>query len=168
MANLDIKLWSDTFITPGLFQEYKLCCVFRNNDEELSRWPNEEYEFPTGYRKSFGAERFKIAEPIFNPSLVEGTTTTTNGAANLVTYDHFFGFIHFIPFYHCRNAVHKCDADVRSALMSNVIITGGNSLISGFTERLVAELQKRSPPALRFKLVNNHLGFQATTERLFR
>lgn len=121
-----------------------------NNDEELSRWPNEEYEFPTGYRKSFGAERFKIAEPIFNPSLVEGTTTTTNGAANLVT-----------------NAVHKCDADVRSALMSNVIITGGNSLISGFTERLVAELQKRSPPALRFKLVNNHLGFQATTERLF-
>jgi len=121
-----------------------------SNSDELSKWPSEVYEFPTGYRKAFGAERFKIAEPLFNPALVEGSKTTTNGVADLVT-----------------NSLHKCDADIRSALMSNVIITGGNSLISGFTERLVAELQKRTPPALRFKLVNQQTGFQATTERLF-
>ena len=58
---------------------------FRNSDEELSKWPHEEYEFPTGFRKPFGSERLKIAEPLFNPALVEGTSTTTSGAANLVT-----------------------------------------------------------------------------------
>ena len=51
--------------------------------------------------------------------------------------------------------------------MSNVILTGGNSLLTGFSERLVNELQARTPPALRFKLINLQSP-QMTTERLFR
>ena len=47
--------------------------------------PQEEYEFPTGYRKSFGVERFKIPEPIFNPALIDGKSSIC-GAAYLVRY----------------------------------------------------------------------------------
>ena len=66
------------------------------------------------------------------------------------------------------NAVHKCDADIRSGLMSNVILTGGNSLLPGFSDRLQAELQKKAGPALRFKLLNTNQGIQATTEKMFK
>jgi len=59
-----------------------------------------------------------------------------------------------------------CDADIRSQLMSNVILTGGNSLLTGFSERLVTDLQARTPPALRFKLINLQ-SQQQTAERLF-
>ena len=51
--------------------------------------------------------------------------------------------------------------------MSNVILTGGNSLLTGFSERLVTDLQARTPPALRFKLINLQ-SQQQTAERLFR
>ena len=51
--------------------------------------PQEEYEFPTGYRKSFGVERFKIPEPIFNPALIDGKSSIC-GAAYLVRYFDFF------------------------------------------------------------------------------
>ena len=50
--------------------------------------PQEEYEFPTGYRKSFGVERFKIPEPIFNPALIDGKSSIC-GAAYLVRYLDF-------------------------------------------------------------------------------
>ena len=51
--------------------------------------PQEEYEFPTGYRKSFGVERFKIPEPIFNPALIDGKSSIC-GAAYLVRYFGLF------------------------------------------------------------------------------
>ena len=52
-------------------------------EEEAALRPQEEYEFPTGYRKSFGVERFRIPEPIFNPTLVDGKSSIC-GAAFLV------------------------------------------------------------------------------------
>jgi len=117
-------------------------------EEEAALRPQEEYEFPTGFRKSFGVSRFRIPEPIFNPTLIDGKSSIC-GAAFLVS-----------------NSIHLCDADIRSQLMSNVILTGGNSLLTGFSERLVNELQARTPPALRFKLINLQSP-QMTTERLF-
>ena len=61
-------------------------CLFifsRFREEEAMMRPQEEYEFPTGYRKSFGVERFKIPEPIFNPALIDGKSSIC-GAAYLV------------------------------------------------------------------------------------
>jgi len=57
--------------------------LFRFREEEAMMRPQEEYEFPTGYRKSFGVERFKIPEPIFNPALIDGKSSIC-GAAYLV------------------------------------------------------------------------------------
>ena len=67
--------------------EIKCSCLiiflFRFREEEAMMRPQEEYEFPTGYRKSFGVERFKIPEPIFNPALIDGKSSIC-GAAYLV------------------------------------------------------------------------------------
>ena len=63
--------------------------------------PQEEYEFPTGYRKSFGVERFKIPEPIFNPALIDGKSSIC-GAAYLVRY---FGLFSIHQDFQNKNSV---------------------------------------------------------------
>ena len=70
----------DRKYTPGLISGH---FRFRFREEEAMMRPQEEYEFPTGYRKSFGVERFKIPEPIFNPALIDGKSSIC-GAAYLV------------------------------------------------------------------------------------
>ncbi len=46
-----------------------------------------------------------------------------------------------------------CDVDLRPALYGSVIVTGGNSLLQGFTERLNRDLLGRTPTNMRFKLI---------------
>ena len=46
-----------------------------------------------------------------------------------------------------------CDVDLRPALYGSVIVTGGNSLISGFNERLNRDLSMKTPANMRFKLI---------------
>jgi actin-related protein len=46
-----------------------------------------------------------------------------------------------------------CDIDLRPALYGSVIVTGGNTLIQGFTERLNRDLSIKTPSSMRFKLI---------------
>jgi actin-related protein len=46
-----------------------------------------------------------------------------------------------------------CDIDLRPALYGSVIVTGGNTLIQGFTERLTRDLSIKTPSSMRFKLI---------------
>ena len=52
--------------------------------------------------------------------------------------------------------------------MSNVIVTGGNSLLPGFNERLLFDLQQRTPPALRLKITQPTNPNLQIVDRLFR
>lgn len=67
-------------------------------DEEIVKtMPAVHYEFPNGFHKDFGVERFKIAEPLFNP--VSGPKfgiQPTLGVGSLVT-----------------TSVGMCDLDIR-------------------------------------------------------
>ena len=45
-----------------------------------------------------------------------------------------------------------CDNEVRTSMFGNIVVTGGNSLVPGFVERLEMELQV-AVPAVRIKLV---------------
>lgn len=56
-----------------------------------------------------------------------------------------------------------CDVDVRPALYSNVVLTGGNSLVQGFNERLSRDLSTRTPGSMRLKLI----AANGTVERRF-
>ncbi|SPP74686.1 actin-like protein 6B [Drosophila guanche] len=91
--------------------------------------PTVHYEFPNGYHQDFGSERFKIAETLFDNALL--------GAGQLAS-----------------TSVGMCDADVRLSLFGSVVVTGGNTLLQGFPERLNRDLQLRAPSNTRLKMIS--------------
>lgn len=99
-------------------------------DERVaSQIPMVHYEFPTGYHQDFGSERFKLAESLFENAML--------GAGQLAS-----------------TSVGMCDADVRLSLFGSVVVTGGNTLLQGFPERLNRDLQLRAPSNTRLKMIS--------------
>lgn len=102
--------------------------------------PRENFEFSNGYNDEFGAERFKIPESLFDPSGIRspgGVASSMLGAAHVVT-----------------TSVGMCDVDLRPSLYSSVVVTGGNTLLRGFTDRLNRDLTIKTPSTMRFKLIS--------------
>jgi len=109
------------------------------SEETVGSIPQVMYEFPNGYNDDYGMERFKIAEALFDPSGIRGQTNsgTMLGAAHVVT-----------------TSVGMCDVDLRPALYGNVVVTGGNTLLNGFNDRLNRDLGIKTPSTMRFKLIS--------------
>jgi len=107
------------------------------NEETCSSIPQVEHEFPHGWHDDFGVDRFKIAEALFDPSGIRGSNTgTMMGAAHVVT-----------------TSVGMCDVDLRPSLYGSVVVTGGNTLLQGFNDRLNRDLSIKTPSTMRFKLI---------------
>ncbi|GJQ86854.1 hypothetical protein Trydic_g19522 [Trypoxylus dichotomus] len=100
--------------------------------------PTVHHEFPTGYHQDFGPERFKLAEGLFDHAML--------GAG-----------------YIAATSAGMCDVDVRPALYSSVVLTGGNSLVQGFSDRLSKDLSSRTPGSMRLKMI----AANGTVERRF-
>uniref|UniRef100_A0A8C9U0P0 Actin-like 6A n=1 Tax=Scleropages formosus TaxID=113540 RepID=A0A8C9U0P0_SCLFO len=100
-------------------------------DEQVAaQMPTVHYELPNGYNCDFGAERLKIPEGLFDPSNAKGLSGNTMlGVGHVVT-----------------TSVGMCDIDIRPGLYGSVVVTGGNTLIQGFTDRLNRELSQKTPP----------------------
>ncbi|NXL78776.1 ACL6B protein, partial [Leptocoma aspasia] len=60
-------------------------------------------------------------------------------------------------------SIGMCDIDIRPGLYGSVIVTGGNTLLQGFTDRLNRELAQKTPPSMRLKLIASN----STMERRF-
>ncbi|MEJ1272688.1 transferrin receptor 2 [Cricetulus griseus] len=60
-------------------------------------------------------------------------------------------------------SIGMCDIDIRPGLYGSVIVTGGNTLLQGFTDRLNRELSQKTPPSMRLKLIASN----STMERKF-
>ncbi|CAH0386569.1 unnamed protein product [Bemisia tabaci] len=131
--------WHDYMVKKVIqdFQQSVLQISENPYDEKgVSLLPSYHYEFPNGYHQDFGCERFKIPEVLFDPSMALMGNTML-GAGHLVT-----------------TSVGMCDVDIRPALYSSVVITGGNSFIQGFPERLNRDLSLRIPASMRLKLIS--------------
>uniref|UniRef100_A0AAR2K5G7 Actin-like 6A n=1 Tax=Pygocentrus nattereri TaxID=42514 RepID=A0AAR2K5G7_PYGNA len=117
-------------------------------DEQVAaQMPTVHYELPNGFNCDFGAERLKIPEGLFDPSNAKGLSGNTMlGVGHVVT-----------------TSVGMCDIDIRPGLYGSVIVTGGNTLIQGFTDRLNRELSQKTPPSMRLKLIASN----TTVERRF-
>jgi len=106
--------------------------------EVIAAMPRVGYEFPNGFNDEFGGERYKIPEALFDPSGIRAPGAGTMlGAAHVVT-----------------TAVGMCDVDLRPSLYSSVVVTGGNTLLQGFTHRLNRDLTIKTPSTMRFKLIS--------------
>lgn len=144
------KSWHN-FKTKEIIQDFQ-STVLQIHDgpydkETAENMPTVHYEFPNGYNQDFSYERFQIPEALFDTSNIKGVPgTTVMGAAQVVT-----------------TSVGMCDIDVRPSLYGSVIVTGGNSLLQGFTDRLNRDLSAKTPPSMRLKII----GASGTVERRF-
>uniref|UniRef100_A0A671TD76 Actin-like protein 6A n=1 Tax=Sinocyclocheilus anshuiensis TaxID=1608454 RepID=A0A671TD76_9TELE len=106
-------------------------------DEQVAaQMPTVHYELPNGYNCDFGAERLKIPDGLLDPSNAKARNI-------LLTLSKFLSEM--------------------LGLYGSVVVTGGNTLIQGFTDRLNRELSQKTPPSMRLKLIANN----TTVERRF-
>ncbi|EPB85937.1 hypothetical protein HMPREF1544_07269 [Mucor circinelloides 1006PhL] len=96
-------------------------------EEVLSSRSKKTFEFPDGFSHSFGLDRFKLPEMLFQP--------------NVYDKENKFVGVHDMVY----NSINNCDIDLRPLLFNNVVVTGGNTLFKGFNERLNHELPLKAP-----------------------
>ncbi|ODQ54918.1 actin-2 [Saitoella complicata NRRL Y-17804] len=92
----------------------------------------EEYRLPDGQSIRLGAERFRAPEILFDPSLL---SLESPPLPTLLT-----------------NSLSLSDLDLRPTLSSNIILSGGTTLLRNFGDRLLNELKTRLPKDSKIKI----------------
>jgi actin-related protein len=80
-------------------------------------------------------EKYICTELMFNPSIDE--RINMEGVHKLI-YD----------------SINACDVDIKGDMYKDIILSGGNTMFSGFAERLRNELKALAPSALNIKIVS--------------
>ncbi|KAK3068558.1 NuA4 histone acetyltransferase subunit [Teratosphaeriaceae sp. CCFEE 6253] len=104
-----------------------------SNLEAVRLSPPRPFEMPDGWNQVFGAERYRVAEGFFDTK--SAYTDAEHPAPK--SDDSIPSLVH--------RSLNNCDVDTRAALLGNVILTGGSSLIEKFAERLQTDLQVMYP-----------------------
>jgi len=120
------------------------------------------YELPDGTVLEVGTDRFAIPELMFRPSLLmtleqqRGTTSTAGPSPTSSTFTPTLTstapwtpnlpaigstWLPNIGVHEMiKNSISSCDSDIRKELFNSLIVTGGNSLLPRFVERLQRDL----------------------------
>ena len=53
-------------------------------------------------------------------------------------------------------SIQKSDVDIRRELFSNIILTGGTTMIKGFNDRVQKQLPEISPQNIRVKVLSSN------------
>ncbi|XP_013390001.1 uncharacterized protein LOC106158521 [Lingula anatina] len=121
----------------------QLCYVAENVEVEEKKQSNEEqYTMPDGRIIELASERYRCPEILFKPSL--------SGR------DH--GGIHESLY----NSIYKCDMDIRRELLSNIVLSGGTTMLPGLKERLLKELSDMVPAG-----VSNSIKISSVEDRKY-
>ncbi|KAK0638569.1 actin 3 [Cercophora newfieldiana] len=86
-------------------------------------WETQRYTLPDGKVVSIGTEAFRAPEPLFAPFL---------GLPNTV-----------------QRVIGAADRDVRERLWGDIVLTGGNTLLPGFAERLGQDVKPMVPHGVK-------------------
>eukprot|EP01012_Entosiphon_sulcatum_P062625 TRINITY_DN8907_c0_g1_i1.p1 TRINITY_DN8907_c0_g1~~TRINITY_DN8907_c0_g1_i1.p1 ORF type:complete len:355 (-),score=47.96 TRINITY_DN8907_c0_g1_i1:109-1146(-) len=95
----------------------------------------KQYELPDGNSITVGAERFRCGEALFLPELT-GDTLDPSGVHT-----------------HLHSAIMNCDIDIRRDMFTNIVLSGGTSLLAGLPERLARDTTALAPPGARVVIV---------------
>merc|ERR1719381_382673 len=93
----------------------------------------KNYELPDGQVITIGAERFRCAEVLFQPSLLGKESEG----------------IHKLAY----GSIMKCDVDIRRDLYENTVLSGGTTMFPNIDARLTKELTALAPASIKVKIV---------------
>ena len=135
-----------SFLTPQERQILKkikesLCYVAMDYDEEFSKLAEAEeaversYELPDGQVITFGWERYRAPEMLFQPAFI--------GMSAWGVVDVVYRSIMIID--RMENKEGRDINALRKELFANIVLAGGTTLFPGFPERLQADLAKMAP-----------------------
>ncbi|XP_073058192.1 actin-related protein 4-like isoform X2 [Primulina eburnea] len=166
------KLYSQRVIVGDIKE-----CVCRVPDTpydetSYSNIPMTPYELPDGQTIEIGADRFKIPDVLFNPSLVQAIPGMENSLETA-------SFVRGLP-QMVIESINKCDVDIRRELFSSILLywhsfygspaylthfqlASGTASMQQLKERLEKDLLEESPQAARVKV----LASGNATERRF-
>jgi actin-like protein 6A len=147
------------------------CCrlldvAFR--EEDAAAAPSAPYELPDGRAIEVGAERFKIPELLFNPSLLASFPAPMDAGspgapgsliAELAAHAGSMKGLSAAML----EVVNRCDVDIRREMFGGVVLTGGGSLFPNLKERAERELAEAAPATVKLKL----LASASTPERKY-
>lgn len=100
----------------------------QSNFEHAQRMPGHPFELPDGANQMWGAERYTVVEGLFD----ERAAITIPGEAAVNKSQTIPEMV--------KLSLAGVDLDLRPALLSNVVVTGGTTLVKGLTERIEKEL----------------------------
>eukprot|EP00039_Didymoeca_costata_P026898 m.16946 g.16946 ORF g.16946 m.16946 type:complete len:435 (-) comp5848_c0_seq1:27-1331(-) len=98
-------------------------------EEALANLPTSIYEFPNGFHRPFGVERYSVPEILFDPSKFGQEEQSGIKTADLKP-------IHKLVV----ESIQSCDIDIHNNMWSSIILSGGTTQYPGYTERLSHEL----------------------------
>ena len=110
----------------------KSCYVALNYEEEINKVEYFEYELPNGIYAHVKEARVRCPEILFKPSII-------NKEGNSIAQA-------------CFDSIQKCDIDIREELYNNIILSGGNTMFKGLSERLTKEIKILSPESIKDKI----------------
>ncbi|KAJ1918261.1 centractin- actin- protein of the dynactin complex [Mycoemilia scoparia] len=93
---------------------------------------NEIYRLPDARTIRIGTERFRAPEILFSPDIVG---LEYPGVHQLIA-----------------DSIERVDLDLRKNLYSNIVLSGGSTLIRGFGDRLLSELRKTVMQDVKLKI----------------
>ncbi|TRZ00643.1 hypothetical protein DNTS_027223 [Danionella cerebrum] len=108
--------------------------------DETLETEKAQYTLPDGSTLDIGPARFRAPELLFRPDLVG---------------DESEGIHEVLAF-----AIQRSDMDLRRTLFSNIVLSGGSTLLKGFGDRLLSEVKKLAPKDIKIKI-------SAPQERLY-
>ena len=111
----------------------------QSNYEIANGLPIRVFEMPDGSNQKWGAERFQVVEGLYD----EKAAFPIDNDPQVTRAQTILGMV--------TAAIMGVDMDLRPALLSNIVITGGSTLINGFVDRLNQELIQMYP-GMRIKI----------------
>ncbi|KAF2085397.1 actin-like protein-like protein 6A [Saccharata proteae CBS 121410] len=115
-----------------------------DNESVAKASPGRPFEMPDGWNKVFGAERFRATEGLFDAK------------AAMTDADHPRPRDEQTIPQMIVSSLNGVDIEQRPNLLASIVVTGGGSLLYGFTDRLNQELAQIYPgPRIRLQAPGN-------------